>query len=248
MRLFQGNADHFCPVCQENADNMLYHRLRCGHELHFDCVYQMVIHGRHYQCPMCRDEFTEDWIREYESFIQNEADSRNENQLLQTRKSHLREHWNRMRQNDMANQEFQPAMIEPPPLVPQPQEEVFHIDDQGNWVLQIGPDENFAPMNPQDGMQNDLQPEDMFEWRPLTPPPTPPRVRENHVPMDTPPSLWSSPSANESETRPLPSSLIPNRRAAVQRRHQRERLEQDQNRLQNDREADDERESTSNSE
>ena len=177
-----------------------------------------------YQCPLCRDEFTQDWFQRYEPFIYNEADSRNERQLLLTRRSQLGERWQELeRANNPQNDRD-----EPPLLVAQPQEEIFEIDDQGNWVLQIGPDENLIPI------QQNQNVDDFALWRPDTPPPEAPA---EHAQMLGP--------SNH-------SSLIPDRRAAARRRQERARQERTRQnqvlRAENDDEdADDENETTSGS-
>ena len=153
MLLFRGNSTHFCTVCQENDLDTLYHRLTCGHVLHFTCAYDMMIHGRHYTCPICREDVVMEWLQDYEAFVQNEAESRGERQLLLTRISQVR--LRHAEQNRAQVQQVPPD--EPPPLAPA-REEIFEIDSEGNWVLQIGQDQQILPIEPQNQQFEQLLP------------------------------------------------------------------------------------------
>ena len=194
--------------------------------MHFACTYRMVIHGRHFYCPICRDDFVMEWLNEYEHYIFNEAEIQNERQLLLTRIGQLR--LRAAEQNRIAEQN-QNALLnlpiqnmpdeEPPPLVP-PREEIFEIDADGNWILQLGPDIpvviDEAQVADADESLNDMIAQ-----------PLPPQPRLQ---------------------RP-PSSLIPNRREANRRRQERLRNEQRmlQQNQETDRDADDEHRSSASS-
>ena len=210
MNLFKGSQENFCSICQQDDHEEQYHTLRCGHQLHFNCVYTMVVDGRHYECPNCRNNFTEHWVNSYEAFIYNEADNRNERQRWLTRLGQLRELWARQRQAMLPpfphspmntppqgghQNDFQIEAVGHPPI------EEFMIDQDGNWVLQLGQEENIPPLVP-------------------VPAPTAHRQIFHGA-----------------------QSLIPDRRASVRRRQQRL---QDRTNL-SERDADDERQSSSSS-
>ena len=130
-----------CTVCHADDTESEYHVLECGHGFHFECVYMMVIHGRHYKCPNCRTEFTEDWFDGFGFFINREANARNETQLVQTRHSQLRGRWEQIKNgiDPDTGRQIRPQQDSPPPLIPanNPNE-----DAHGNWVVQVGPDMN----------------------------------------------------------------------------------------------------------
>ena len=224
MNLFRGSPDNFCTICQENGPDEHYHTLSCGHQIHFSCCYQMVVHGRIYTCPNCRVHFTEHWVQNYEVFIYNEADRLNERQIWMTRLGQLRDIWRRA-QSPMANMNdnnnnfgfrHQPLNTPPgtpPPLIQQ-NEADFMIDQDGNWVLPIGDDLDLEDILSQEQIQPDLA-----------------EVQPVRVQYDGP-------------------SLIPDRRAAQRRRRQQQQLQRQQQGQQQPYdtvEADDERESTSSS-
>ena len=133
-----------CTVCLDDAADLEYHVLQCGHGFHFDCIYSMVIHGRHYKCPNCRLEFTESWFEGFDFFIKREADRRNEGQLIKTRISQLRQRWVLVQQgldpDDIQERQLQVEQNSPPPLTPQvlAQEE----DDGLMMILQSQQAEN----------------------------------------------------------------------------------------------------------
>ena len=135
-----------CTICHDNDTESEYHVLKCGHGFHFECVYTMVIHGRHFKCPNCRMEFTEDWFEGYEVFINREAEIRNEKQLVQTRLSQLRGRWEQFKNGidpDTGHRIQQPNHDSPPPLMPVDDE---NEDANGNWVVQVGPDMNLLDL------------------------------------------------------------------------------------------------------
>ena len=150
MFLFTGRPGNFCPICQEENHHEQYQTLQCGHQMHFGCVYDMVTAGRIYKCPVCRHDFSEHWVENFSVFIYNEADNRNERQLWLTRLGQMRNMWRDQHLVLQQNAQDHQPMNTPPPLNPidefiverveHPPIEEFEIDQDGNWILQLGND------------------------------------------------------------------------------------------------------------
>ena len=116
-----------CTICQEDSEK---HEvplvLECNHRFHFNCVYDLVIKGRIYDCPNCRHGFTGHWIENHEQRIMARATELDEVSVVNFRLSFLRSTHQRENHRQMET---------PPPLAP--------VEDaDGNWVIPMGPDIN----------------------------------------------------------------------------------------------------------
>jgi len=143
MRLFQSETE-FCTICRDEKEKENFHRIGCNHAFHFECLFQMVFVGKIYQCPNCRHKFTEEWLETYSVFIYNEADKRNMRNAVENTISYLRrEIWN---QNERARPvpDGHVPMDTPPRLVPP---EPFEEDAAGNWVVDLGHEEEINPID-----------------------------------------------------------------------------------------------------
>ena len=143
MRLYQCK-NTFCTICREEGTDELFHQLSCKCAFHFNCIYSMVFHGRHYECPNCRNNFTKSWVEDFAVHIYNEADNRGERNLIENRISFLKDKWERDEAQLAREQATYPNMNTPPPLAPP---EPFVEDADGSWVVQLGDDIEINPID-----------------------------------------------------------------------------------------------------
>ena len=52
-----------CSLCLDDIEKENEFETKCGHKFHESCFMNLTIENKYKDCPLCRNEFEEEWVK-----------------------------------------------------------------------------------------------------------------------------------------------------------------------------------------